>query len=139
MGSLNRDILRTVRAETGLLLDFSQGQRSEFAGAISRVLNALALVDGMGYCQVTHIFFFKYLQKEAFYGSIRKYIVLLSVLKNIRSLCSAFNHTRHEASIQGFEIFDRFSVFICMRDYRVPRYLLASGRPGLHNNYRSVV
>lgn len=48
-----RDILRTVRAETGLLLDFCQGQRGEFAGSINRVLNALALVDGMGYCQVS--------------------------------------------------------------------------------------
>lgn len=49
---VRRDILRTVRAETGLLLDFSEGQRSEFAGSINCVLNALALVDGMGYCQV---------------------------------------------------------------------------------------
>lgn len=47
-----RDILRTVRAVTGLLLDFSDGHRSEFAGSINRVLNALAHVDDMGYCQV---------------------------------------------------------------------------------------
>lgn len=41
-----------MRAVTGLLLDFSDGHRSEFAGSINRVLNALAHVDDMGYCQV---------------------------------------------------------------------------------------
>lgn len=49
---INRDILRTVRAVTGLLLDFSKDQRDDFAGSINRVLNALAHVDNMGYCQV---------------------------------------------------------------------------------------
>lgn len=50
---LIRDILRTVRGVTGLLLDFSSDQRGELAGSINRVLNALAHVDDMGYCQVS--------------------------------------------------------------------------------------
>lgn len=50
---LIRDILRTVRGVTGLLLDFSSDQRGELAGAINRVLNALAHVDDMGYCQAS--------------------------------------------------------------------------------------
>eukprot|EP00903_Cladosiphon_okamuranus_P009321 g8891.t1 len=93
---INRDIMRTVRGTTGLLLDLtSEDSRSVFAGSINRVLNALAHVDGMGYCQgqnyvvdvmmkaglperETFCLFLYLLRQGHFHGMYRKEVAMLA-------------------------------------------------------------
>ncbi|CBJ48497.1 conserved unknown protein [Ectocarpus siliculosus] len=93
---INRDIMRTVRGTTGLLLDLSsEDSRSDFAGSINRVLNALAHVDNMGYCQgqnyvvdvmmkaglperETFCLFLYLLRQGHFHGMYRKEVAMLA-------------------------------------------------------------
>ncbi|CAN0286229.1 unnamed protein product, partial [Hapterophycus canaliculatus] len=93
---ISRDIMRTVRGTTGLLLDLSSGDaRSDFAGSINRVLNALAHVDDMGYCQgqnyvvdvmmkaglperETFCLFLYLLRQGHFHGMYRKEVAMLA-------------------------------------------------------------
>ncbi|CAM9715655.1 unnamed protein product [Ectocarpus sp. 4 AP-2014] len=93
---INRDIMRTVRGTTGLLLDLSsEDSRSDFAGSINRVLNALAHVDDMGYCQgqnyvvdvmmkaglperETFCLFLYLLRQGHFHGMYRKEVAMLA-------------------------------------------------------------
>ncbi|CAM9310504.1 unnamed protein product [Discosporangium mesarthrocarpum] len=48
---ISRDVLRTVRVETGHFFDFSGKMKEDLASTSHRILNAIARVDGMGYCQ----------------------------------------------------------------------------------------
>ncbi|CAM9488739.1 unnamed protein product [Choristocarpus tenellus] len=48
---ISRDVLRTVRVDAGLFFDFSGKPKEELALTSHRVLNAIAKVDDMGYCQ----------------------------------------------------------------------------------------
>eukprot|EP00752_Nemacystus_decipiens_P016447 g14702.t1 len=93
---INRDIMRTVRGTTGLLLDLtSDDSRNVFAGSINRVLNALAHVDDMGYCQgqnyvvdvmmkaglperETFCLFLYLLRQGHFHGMYRKEVAMLA-------------------------------------------------------------
>lgn len=88
--------MRTVRGTTGLLLDLtSDDSRNVFAGSINRVLNALAHVDGMGYCQgqnyvvdvmmkaglperETFCLFLYLLRQGHFHGMYRKEVAMLA-------------------------------------------------------------
>lgn len=88
--------MRTVRGTTGLLLDLtSDDSRSVFAGSINRVLNALAHVDDMGYCQgqnyvvdvmmkaglperETFCLFLYLLRQGHFHGMYRKEVAMLA-------------------------------------------------------------
>ncbi len=88
--------MRTVRGTTGLLLDLSSDDsRSDFAGSINRVLNALAHVDDMGYCQGqnyvvdvmmkaglperdTFCLFLYLLRQGHFHGMYRKEVAMLA-------------------------------------------------------------
>lgn len=90
------DIMRTVRGTTGLLLDVNSDEsRNDFAGSINRVLNALAHVDGMGYCQgqnyvvdvmmkaglperETFCLFLYLLRQGHFHGMYRKEVAMLA-------------------------------------------------------------
>lgn len=88
--------MRTVRGTTGLLLDLtSDDSRNAFAGSINRVLNALAHVDDMGYCQgqnyvvdvmmkaglperETFCLFLYLLRQGHFHGMYRKEVAMLA-------------------------------------------------------------
>lgn len=88
--------MRTVRGTTGLLLDLtSDDSRNVFAGSINRVLNALAHVDDMGYCQgqnyvvdvmmkaglperETFCLFLYLLRQGHFHGMYRKEVAMLA-------------------------------------------------------------
>lgn len=88
--------MRTVRGTTGLLLDVNSDEsRNDFAGSINRVLNALAHVDDMGYCQgqnyvvdvmmkaglperETFCLFLYLLRQGHFHGMYRKEVAMLA-------------------------------------------------------------
>lgn len=88
--------MRTVRGTTGLLLDVNSDEsRNDFAASINRVLNALAHVDDMGYCQgqnyvvdvmmkaglperETFCLFLYLLRQGHFHGMYRKEVAMLA-------------------------------------------------------------